>query len=85
MQVLAGCKYLQNCLGASTSAQSSGKLTSRSGGSGLGKERWPVERTISWLHNARRLRVRFDRLDCIHEAFVKLQLCLICHAKVRYC
>lgn len=54
-------------------------------GSGLGKERWPVERTISWLHNARRLRVRFDRLDSIHEAFVKLQLCLICHAKLRFC
>lgn len=54
-------------------------------GSGLGKERWPVERTLSWLHNARRLRVRFDRLDSIHEAFVKLQLCLICHAKLRFC
>lgn len=54
-------------------------------GSGLGKERWPVERTLSWLHNARRLRVRFDRLDCIHEAFVKLQCCLICHAKLRFC
>ncbi|MEI5997873.1 IS5 family transposase [Paraburkholderia bengalensis] len=31
-------------------------------GSGLGKTRWVVERTISWLHNFRRLRIRFERL-----------------------
>jgi len=30
-------------------------------GSGLGKFRWVVERTHSWLHNFRRLRIRFDR------------------------
>jgi transposase len=54
-------------------------------GSGLGKERWPVERSIGWLHNARRLRVRYDRHDFIHEAFVKLQVCLICHVKLRFC
>ena len=54
-------------------------------GSGLGKERWPVERSLSWLHNARRLRVRYDRHDFIHEAFVKLQICLICHAHLRFC
>jgi hypothetical protein len=29
--------------------------------------------------------VRFDRHDCIHEAFVKLQVCLICHARLRFC
>ena len=40
-------------------------------GSGLGKTRWVVERTISWLHNFRRLRVRFERLAIIHEAFIK--------------
>jgi transposase len=54
-------------------------------GSGLGKERWPVERSLSWLHNARRLRVRYDRHDFIHEALVKLQICLICHAHLRFC
>ena len=31
-------------------------------GSGLGKTRWAVERTHVWLHNPRRLRVRFERL-----------------------
>jgi transposase len=54
-------------------------------GSGLGKQRWPVERTLGWLHNARRLRVRYDRLDLIHQAFVSLQVCLICFAKLRFC
>jgi transposase len=54
-------------------------------GSGLGQERWPVERSIGWLHNARRLRVRYDRHDFIHEALMKLQVCLICHARLRFC
>ena len=30
-------------------------------GSGLGAIRWVVERTISWLHGFRRLRIRFER------------------------
>ncbi|WP_310035137.1 IS5 family transposase [Paraburkholderia graminis] len=47
-------------------------------GSGLGKTRWVVERTIAWLHNFRRLRVRFERLALIHEAFMKIATCLIC-------
>ena len=34
-------------------------------GSGLGKVRWVVERTISWLKGLRRLRVRYDRLGVI--------------------
>lgn len=52
-------------------------------GSGLGKTRWVVERTIGWLHNFRRLRVRFERLAHIHEAFLKLACCLICWRKLR--
>jgi transposase len=47
-------------------------------GSGLGKTRWVVERTITWLHQFRRLRVRYERLPSIHEAFLKLGACLIC-------
>ncbi|MDR8762381.1 hypothetical protein FEP90_04080 [Burkholderia multivorans] len=47
-------------------------------GSGLGKTRWVVERTFTWLHNFRRLRVRFERLALIHEAFVKIACCVIC-------
>lgn len=33
---------------------------------GLAKTRWVVERTIAWLHNYRRLRIRFERLAVIH-------------------
>jgi transposase len=47
-------------------------------GSGLGKTRWVVERTIAWLHQFRRLRIRFERLATIHEAFLKLGCALIC-------
>jgi len=39
-------------------------------GSGLGKFRWVVERSISWLHQFRRLRIRYERRDDIHEAFL---------------
>jgi transposase len=47
--------------------------------SGLGVTRWVVERTIGWLHQFRRLRVRFDRRADIHEAFVNLGEALICY------
>jgi transposase len=47
-------------------------------GSGLGKFRWVVERTHSWLHNFRRLRIRFDRRADIHEAFLRLACSLVC-------
>ncbi len=30
-------------------------------GSGLGRWRWVVERTFAWLHNLRRLRIRWER------------------------
>jgi len=47
-------------------------------GSGLGVYRWVVERTISWLHQFRRLRLRFERLAEVHEAFLALGCSLIC-------
>jgi len=47
-------------------------------GSGLGKQRWVVERTIAWLHQYRRLRVRYERRDDIHEAFLAIGCSLIC-------
>jgi len=48
-------------------------------GSGLGKIRWAVERTISWLHQFRRLRIRYERRIDIHEAFLTIGCILICH------
>lgn len=48
-------------------------------GSGLGTQRWVVERTISWLHQHRRLRLRYERRADIHEAFLSIACSLICH------
>ncbi|MGW7438214.1 IS5 family transposase [Streptomyces sp. NPDC054849] len=52
-------------------------------GSGLGVHRWVVERTIAWLHGFRRLRIRWERRDDIHEAFLGLATCLITHRHVQ--
>ncbi|MEV5195181.1 IS5 family transposase [Streptomyces clavifer] len=52
-------------------------------GSGLGVHRWVVERTIAWFHGFRRLRVRWERRDDIHEAFLGLATCLITHRHVQ--
>ena len=47
-------------------------------GSGLGRARWVVERTFAWLHNFKRLLVRYDRRHEIHEAFLAIGCCLVC-------
>jgi transposase len=47
-------------------------------GSGLGKVRWVAERTPSWLHRFRRLRVRYERRADIHQAFMTLGCAMIC-------
>jgi transposase len=46
-------------------------------GSGLGVFRWVVERTISWFHQFRRLRVRYDHRDDIHEGLCTVAEVLI--------
>ena len=51
-------------------------------GSGLGKVRWVVERTISWFHQFRRLGTRYDRDPERQEAFMSLGRALIC---LRFC
>lgn len=47
-------------------------------GSGLGQVRWVVERTISWLKGLRRMRVRYDRLGIIQDAWTTLAAAVIC-------
>lgn len=47
-------------------------------GSGLGAVRWVVERTISWLKGLRRMRVRYDRLGVIRDAWTTLAASVIC-------
>ena len=46
---------------------------------GLGVWRWFIERTISWLHQFRRLRIRWDRRPEIHQAFLTLAAAVICY------
>jgi transposase len=46
--------------------------------SGLGETRWPVERTLSWIHQNRRLRIRYERRPDIHQAFLTLACIKIC-------
>jgi transposase len=50
----------------------------RQHGSGLGKFRWFVERTIAWLHSFGRRRRRLDRLTELQEAFLRIGCSLIC-------
>jgi transposase len=49
-------------------------------GSGLGTTRWVVERTLAWVGQARRLKIRYDKRPSIHRAFHLLQLARICCA-----
>ena len=53
----------------------------------LGRHRWVVERTLSWLNRCRRLKVRYERRADIHQAFLDLVGCaLICWRYVqRFC
>jgi transposase len=52
-------------------------------GSGLGRYRWVVERTFAWLHQFKRLLVRYDRRADIHQAFLALGCCLVCYRRLR--
>jgi IS5 family transposase len=44
----------------------------------LGRYRWAVERTLSWVNRFRPLKVRYERRDDIHQAFLDLGCALIC-------
>jgi transposase len=48
-------------------------------GSGLGKFRWVVERTISWLHGFRKVRFVTEKTMEMQFAFFNLALALICY------
>src|SRR5215472_6972601 len=52
-------------------------------GSGLGRYRWVVERTFAWLHQFKRLLVRYDRRHEINEAFLAIACCLVCYRRLR--
>jgi IS5 family transposase len=50
----------------------------------LGRYRWAVERTLSWVNRFRRLKVRYERRDDIHQAFLNLGCALICWRYVQW-
>ena len=43
----------------------------------LGRHRWPIERTNSWLNAYRRLATRWDRTAALHQAFITLACCIL--------
>jgi transposase len=47
-------------------------------GSGLGIYRWVVERNLSWLYQNRRLRIRYEKRNDIHQAFLIIGCIKIC-------
>jgi transposase len=51
-------------------------------GSGLGKHRWVIEQSIALLHWFRRLRIRWEIRDDIHEAFMSLACSIICYRRL---
>lgn len=53
-------------------------------GSGLGKVRWVVERTIGWIKGLRRMRVRYDRSKVIQDAWTTLAAAVVCFQIARY-
>ena len=44
----------------------------------LGRYRWVVERTLAWLNRFRRLPIRYERRDDLHQAFLDLGCALVC-------
>jgi len=54
----------------------------RSHGSGLGKVRYVIERTLSWVGNFRRIKLCYERTGDHWQAFNELAACIICANRV---
>jgi transposase len=52
-------------------------------GSGLGKTRYVVERTLAWISNNRRLKLCYERTGEHFRAFHVLAACVICCNRLR--
>jgi transposase len=50
----------------------------RSHGTGLGKTRWIVERTLSWFGNFRRLKLCYEKSGTHFQAFHELAAAILC-------
>jgi transposase len=51
-------------------------------GSGLGVYRWVAEQAFALLHWFRRLRIRWEIRDDIHEAFLRMACAIICFRRL---
>lgn len=47
-------------------------------GSHLGRVRWVVERTISWIKGLRRMRLRYDRSETTIDAWTSIAAAVVC-------
>lgn len=52
-------------------------------GSGLGRQRWVVERGFAHLHNFRRLRIRYERYPELHTALLVLACSILCWRRLK--
>ncbi len=52
-------------------------------GSGLGKNRWVVERTFAWLHQLKRPRIRYEIRADLRLALLQLACSMICLRRLR--
>lgn len=52
-------------------------------GSGLGKTHWVVERTFAWLHQFKRLRIRYEIRADLHQGLLQLACAIICLRRLR--
>ncbi|MFJ4806851.1 IS5 family transposase [Streptomyces murinus] len=52
-------------------------------GPGLGKTRWVVERTFAWLHQFKRLRIRYEIRADLHLGLLQLACSIICLRRLR--
>ncbi|GAA2668308.1 hypothetical protein GCM10010428_22860 [Actinosynnema pretiosum subsp. pretiosum] len=83
--MLADCGYDSQANRNALRSRGIDPLIARRGqphGSGPGTLRWVVERTLSWLHQYRRLRTRWDRRADLHQGFLNLACALICHRRL---
>ncbi len=53
-------------------------------GSGLGKYRYVAEQTIAAVHKNRRLKIRYEKRDDIHHAFLTLACIKICGYRLKH-
>ncbi|MEU9575415.1 IS5 family transposase [Streptomyces massasporeus] len=52
-------------------------------GPGLGKVRWVVERAFAWLHQFKRLRIRYERRADLHAGLLQLACSVMCLRRLR--